>query len=154
MAVPPLTPAPQPRASVRAEPAAQPSEPLAELLWTLARQLADGVQCRAALAACELATERLRLGQSLQRGAIVALLLFLGAQVLILLAVALVWDTPQRLPVLIGLVLALVIAAGVAIARYRAVAHSTLFDATLGEIARDLGTRERRPDGVPAGASR
>lgn len=131
------------------------AEPLTELLWTLARQLSDGVQCRAALAACELATERERLGRVFVRGLIAALLLFIGVQVLILLAVALVWDTPQRVPVLLGIVLTMVVAAGVAVFRYRAVDRSTLFEASLGEIAQDLGTIERETrETVVTGATR
>lgn len=71
----------------------------------LLRSAADYARVRMELLELELNAERERLGAVLRRGLVLALTLLSTLQLSAALLVALSWDTPWRLPILLGLVL-------------------------------------------------
>lgn len=127
--------------------AAQPAAMKAPLPDSLRRLLAESVDIghgRLELLVFELGDERARLGLLMQRGAVVAISGFLAAQTLLLLAVALSWDSQWRLPVVSGMAALMLIVVGWALHRFQAIPESTLFEISRREFALDRQGLERR----------
>lgn len=114
-----------------------PDPPLSDSLRRVLAQSMNVVQGRFELFKLEIDDERQRLGQVLSRGLLAALSIFLAVQLIALLLVALVWDTPWRLPVVVGLAVTCVVIALRAVKAYQAVAASSLFEASNQALAED-----------------
>lgn len=115
-----------------------PSDPpLSDTLRRLLSQSMNLMQGRFELFKLEIHDERLRLGQVLSRGLLAALSIFLSVQLVAMLLVALVWDTSWRIPVVVGLAVSFMVIALRAVKAYRAVAASTLFEASAQALAVD-----------------
>ncbi len=114
-----------------------PDLPLSDTLRRLVAQSMNVLQGRFELFKLEIHEERLRLGQVLSRGLLAALAIFLAMQLIAMLAVAMVWDTQWRLPVIVGLAVACIVVALLAVRSYRAIAASTLFEASASVLAED-----------------
>lgn len=114
-----------------------PDPPLSDSLRRVLAQSMNVVQGRFELFKLEIDDERQRLGQVLSRGLLAALSIFLAVQLIALLLVALVWDTPWRLPVVVGLAVTCVVIALRAVKAYQAVAASSLFEASTQALAED-----------------
>jgi len=123
------------QSSVADKPRSDP--PLSDTLRRLVAQSLNVMQGRVELVKLELREERVRLGQVISRGLLAALSIFLVVQLTAILVVALVWDTQWRVPVVVGLVVAFIVIALRAVYAYRAVAASTLFEASANALADD-----------------
>lgn len=112
---------------------------VAGLLASLLGTLADGGRTRLALAATELEEERLRLAQLLLHAVVALFLLGVG---LVLGCLWLVWVAPDAArPWVFGSVaLGFLLAAAVAVARWRYLADTKppLLHASLGELSKDV----------------
>lgn len=109
-------------------------------LHHLAASALQLLQGHVALLQWELLQESARLGSRLRRGLTVCLGILLSAQLLLVLLVALAWDTPWRLHVVGGLLALTVLATLLLIRSYRRQRvedDSQLFAATLHELAKD-----------------
>lgn len=111
--------------------------PLSDTLRRLVAQSLNVLHGRFELFKLEIDEERVRLGQVLGRGLLAALSIFLAVQLIAMLIVALVWDTQWRIPVVVGLAVICIVIALRAIHAYRAVAASTLFEASAKALAED-----------------
>ena len=126
-------------------PASAPKAPgISDTLKRLLALSIDSAQGRFELVQCELGDERARLGQLLTRGLFAGFMIFLTVQLLAVLVVALAWDTNWRIPVVVGLVTTSMVVTILMIRSYQATPGSTLFDASVEEIAKDVRTIEGR----------
>ena len=114
---------------------------------SLRRLLAESVDIghgRLELLVFELGDERARLGLLMQRGAVVAISGFIAAQAVVMLAIALSWDSQWRLPVVGGLAALMLIVVAWALHRFQSIPESTLFEISRREFALDRQGLERR----------
>lgn len=97
------------------------------------------LQGRVALLQWELAQEKSRLSAMLTRALLCGFFLLLSVQLLVILLVALTWETPWRMHVIVGLLgLAVIVTGGLAWGfRAKQQEDSPLFSNTLHELAKD-----------------